>query len=210
MKMTRIVAICAAVVALGFLAITLFLGFGDDGDDKYAQCKNSAVAGGGDLGGPFELVNSAGQTVTDTDVIIEPSLIYFGYTFCPDVCPLTLADVKKALADFDQRENVTVLFISVDPERDPPDVVNEYATTFDPDFIGLSSDDYANIQEAMLPFGAYAEKETVSGSAAGYLVNHTARLYLVTPDGGLKLTYPFGFSAEDLRSDLAHLLSSNS
>lgn len=158
----------------------------------------------------FELTTANNQPFQLSDAGDDIVLIFFGYTFCPDVCPLTLADVKKALANFDQRDKVTVLFISVDPDRDTPDIVNEYATTFDPDFIGLSSDDYANIQEVMTPFGAFAEKETVSESAAGYLVNHTARLYLVTPDGGLKLTYGFGFPAEDLRDDLEYLLSSQS
>jgi protein SCO1/2 len=158
----------------------------------------------------FELTTANNQPFQLSDAGDDIVLIFFGYTFCPDVCPFTLADVKKALSNFEQRDNVTVLFISVDPERDTPDVVSEYATTFDPQFIGLSSDDYANIQEVMTPFGAYAEKETVNDSAAGYLVSHTARLYLVTPDGGLKLTYPFGFTAEDLRDDLEHLLSSQS
>ncbi|GAB4460653.1 MAG: SCO family protein [Anaerolineae bacterium] len=156
----------------------------------------------------FELTAANNQPYQLSDAGEDIVLVFFGYTFCPDVCPLTLADVKKALANFDQRDRVTVLFISVDPERDTPDVVNQYATSFDPEFIGLTSDDYANIQVAMEPFGAFAEKEPVANSAAGYLVNHTARLYLVMPDGGLKLTYPFGFSAEDLRSDLEHLLSS--
>lgn len=158
----------------------------------------------------FELTTANNQSFHFSDVGDDIVLVYFGYTFCPDVCPLTLADVKKALSNFDQRDKVTVLFVSVDPDRDTPDLVSEYATTFDPDFIGLSSDDYANIQQVMAPFGAYAEKETVSESAAGYLVNHTARLYLVTPDGGLKLTYPFGFEPEDLRDDLEHLVLSQS
>lgn len=158
----------------------------------------------------FELTTADNQPFQLTDAGNNFVLVYFGYTFCPDVCPLTLADIKKALNNLEQRNKVTVLFISVDPERDTPDIVSEYAATFDPTFIGLSSDDYANIQKVMTPFGAYAEKETVNESAAGYLVNHTARLYLVTPDHGLKLTYPFGFSAENLRDDLEHLLTSQS
>ncbi len=158
----------------------------------------------------FELTTTNNQPFQLSDTGDDVVLVFFGYTFCPDVCPLTLADVKKALANFEQRDNVTVLFISVDPERDTPEVINQYVTSFDPDFIGLTADEFATIQEVMTPFGAFAEKETVSNSAAGYLVNHTARLYVVTPDGGLKLTYPFGFSAEDLRSDLDYLLSSGS
>jgi protein SCO1/2 len=76
---------------------------------------------------------------------------------------------------------------------------------FGPEFIGLT-DDFAKVEEVMKPYGAFAQKEEVSDSAAGYLVSHTARLYLVTPNGELLLTYPFGFESEDLQSDLEYLL----
>ena len=154
----------------------------------------------------FALTTANDETFRLSDVGDDLVLVFFGYTFCPDVCPLTLADVKVALSNFEQRDKVTVLFVSVDPERDTPETVTEYVTSFDPEFIGLTADEFAKIQEVMLPFGAYAEKEEVNNSVASYLVNHTARLYLVIPDKGLMLTYPFGFEAEDLRSDLAYLL----
>lgn len=154
----------------------------------------------------FELSDSNMQTFRLSDQAGDIVLVFFGYTFCPDVCPLTLADVKKAMVDLDQRDRVKVVFISVDPERDTPEAMREYVSSFDPEFIGLT-DDYAKIQEVMKPFGAYAEKEQVANSVAGYLVNHTARLYLISPEQKLLLTYSFGFNPKDLRSDLDHLLS---
>jgi len=155
----------------------------------------------------FELVDNHNQPFHLSDVKGNIVLVFFGYTFCPDVCPLTLADVRTALDGLEGREHVKVLFISVDPDRDTPESLDEYVTAFDPDFIGLTDPDYANVQKVMKPFGAYAEKEGVENSAAGYLVNHTARLYLLNPQQEMLLTYAFGFDADDLRSDLEHLIS---
>lgn len=154
----------------------------------------------------FELTTTTGQPFHLSDVKGDITLIYFGYTFCPDVCPLTMADVREALTGLEGRERVHVIFISVDPERDTQDVLGRYLAAFDPTFIGLT-DDFEKVKEVMKPYGAFAEKETVSDSSAGYLVSHSARLFLVNSEQNLLLMYPFGFTAEDLRSDLAYLLS---
>ncbi len=155
----------------------------------------------------FELMADNGQPFGLTESNSEITLVYFGYTFCPDVCPLTMVDVRDALAQLDpaERERVQVLFISVDPERDTPEVLDRYLSAFDPTFIGLT-DDFEKVQQVMKPFGAFAEKEEVEDSAAGYLVSHTARLYLLDANHEILLTYPFGFEPEDLTSDLTHLL----
>jgi len=154
----------------------------------------------------FALMSTSGEPFQLSDVTGDYALIYFGYTFCPDVCPLTMADVRQALEGLEGRKRVHVIFISVDPERDTPELLARYVRAFGPDFIGLT-DDFAKTEEVMQAYGAFAEKEEVPDSAAGYLVNHTARLYLVTPDRKLMLTYPFGFPPEDLRNDLVYLLN---
>ena len=157
----------------------------------------------------FELMSASGQPFHLSDVEGDIALIYFGYTYCPDVCPLTMTEVKKALAGLETgRERIHVIFISVDPERDTPEVLANYMAAFGPEFIGLT-DDFAKTQEVMKPYGAFAEKEEVPDSALGYLVNHTARLYLVGPKRNLLLHYSFGFTAKDLQSDLVHLLQQN-
>jgi len=153
----------------------------------------------------FELTDTSGQPFHLSDVEGNIALIYFGYTYCPDVCPLTMWDVKQALTDLEHKEDVKVIFISVDPERDTPDVLDNYLNAFDPAYIGLT-DDFEKVEEVMKPFGAFAEKEEVSDSAAGYLMSHTARLYLVNPERELMLMYPFGFDPKDLNSDLAYLM----
>lgn len=155
----------------------------------------------------FELMATSGEPFRLRDTAGDITLLYFGYTFCPDVCPLTLADVRKALADFDEadRERVHVVFISVDPERDSPEALARYLAAFDPTFIGLT-DDYDKIEAVMKDYGAFSQKEEVEDSAAGYLVSHTARLFLINPQRELTLLYSFGFAPEDLRDDLNHLL----
>ena len=154
----------------------------------------------------FELMATDGQPFHLSDVAGDVALVYFGYTYCPDVCPLTMWEVKKALAQLDTgQERVHVIFISVDPERDTPEKLANYLNAFGPEFIGLT-DDFAKTQEMMKPYGAFAEKEEVEDSALGYLVNHTARLYLINPQRQILQQYPFGFTAEDLSSDLNHLL----
>ena len=155
----------------------------------------------------FELMAASGQPFRLSETSQDITLVYFGYTFCPDVCPLTLVDVKQALAQLDpgEKERVQVIFISADPERDTPPVLSQYLSAFDPTFIGLT-DDIEKTRAVMKPFGAFAEKEETENSAANYLVSHTARLYLLNGQHEVMLTYPFGFEPEDLSSDLAYLL----
>jgi len=154
----------------------------------------------------FELLDTGQQPFHLSDVRGNVVLLFFGYTFCPDVCPTTMAEVKNVLANFKDRDRVKVVFITVDPDRDTPAALRQYLDNFSPNFIGLT-DDYAKIQQVMQPFGAAAQKQKVSNSAAGYLVNHTARLYLITPQQQLLLTYPFGFDPAGLRRDLARVLA---
>lgn len=169
----------------------------------------------------FELTAADGSTFRLSQVEGKIALIFFGYTHCPDVCPLTLAKVKNALAGLSEteREQVQFIFISVDPERDTPEVLGRYLSNFGPDFIGLT-DNFEKIETVLKSYWAYAQKDqpvektqepdheaTGHAEAAPYLVTHTGRVYLVTPQQELLLTYPFDLSAEDLGSDLSYLLS---
>lgn len=156
----------------------------------------------------FELASTQGQPYRLSDTAGEITLIFFGYTFCPDVCPLTMADVKQALVEFEQRDRVNVIFVSVDPERDTVEVLSRYMDVFDSSFVGLT-DDMDKTQEVMTAFGAFAERVEVENSAADYLINHTARVYLIDAQGDLLLTYPFGFEPEGLRADLEHLIEAS-
>lgn len=155
----------------------------------------------------FELMATSGKKFRLSDVEGDIALIYFGYTRCPDVCPLTMWEIKKALNTLDKgRERVHVIFITADPERDTPEILSNYMAAFGPEFIGLT-DDFEKVQGVMKSYGASAEKEEVADSQLGYLVSHTATLFLVDAEGRLRLQYPFGFKAEDLAADLAALLA---
>ena len=181
--MRKHIAIAAAIVAALVLIGTFFVSMRSTSGDAYAQCRTSAVAGGESLlGGPFELVNSAGETVTDRDVITEPSLLYFGYTYCPDVCPLDV-DRNAAAVDIlaERGHDVTPVFITVDPARDAPQVVGDFAENMHPKMIGLTGSD-AQIRAASQAYRTYYKlHEPVDGE---YLVDHSAFSYLVFPQDG--------------------------
>lgn len=173
-------AIAAVAVAAVFLLGTVWFTSQSSNDDKYAQCRSGAV--GGDLGGPFELVNAKGQTVTDKDVITEPSLIYFGYTFCPDVCPLDVDRNALAVELLEERGKiVTPIFISIDPARDTPEVVGEFAEVMHPRMIGLtgSADQVKAASKAYKTY--YKAHDAVDDE---YLVDHSTFSYLVMPEDG--------------------------
>jgi protein SCO1/2 len=153
-----------------------------------------------------ELMDSNGQPFQLNGLKDSLTLVYFGYTHCPDVCPLTMWRVKQALAELDEKERVRVLFISVDPERDTAEVLARYVHRLGPEFIGLNGD-REKIKEVIKPFGAMTEKEETIGS--DHLVNHTPYLYLVNPHNQLLLIYPHNFKPEALRADLEQLLKSS-
>jgi protein SCO1/2 len=132
--------------------------------------------------------------------------MFFGYTSCPDVCPTTLAEAKRVLEGLgDDADRVTFLFITVDPERDTPEVLGTYVTAFHPAIVGLTGapNDLATVRQ---DYGVFAEKEVLEGSAAGYIVNHTARVFLVDAEGRLRLSYSFGTPSGDVLEDIRHLL----
>lgn len=182
--MVRLAAISAGVALVALLGGIWYATMpGGEGDDKYAQCRNTKVAGGADtIGGPFTLVNSAGETVTDKDVITEPSLIYFGYTFCPDVCPLDTVRNAEAVDILRERGyDITPVFISIDPNRDTPEVVGDFAANLHEDMIGLTGSE-EQVQAASQAYRTYFRRQP--GDDDYYLVDHSTFTYLVMPEDG--------------------------
>ena len=132
-------------------------------------------------------------------------VLFFGYTSCPDVCPITMAELNQTLEKLDdQAAQVQVLFVTVDPQRDTPERVQEYVDHFNPNFIGLSGSE-AELAKMWNDYGVF--REVVEGtSAAGYLVNHTARVTLIDRQGNLRVSFPFDTPVEDIVHDLKLLL----
>lgn len=179
--MTRIYAIIAAAVVVAGLGGIWFASMRPAGDDVFAQCRQGAVAGG-DVGGPFELVNSKGETVTDADVITGPSLIYFGYTFCPDVCPLDTSRNAEAVDLLEKKGHmVTPVFISIDPERDTPEAVGDFAFNLHERMIGLTGS-AEQVAAASKAYKTYYKRQPAEDEY--YLVDHSTLTYFVMPGHG--------------------------
>lgn len=132
-------------------------------------------------------------------------LLFFGYTSCPDVCPITLGTFKQVYEKLgDDAEKVRFVMITADPERDTPDKVAAYAMQFNPEFVGLSGD-LSDLRQIWDELGVFVEKQE-SDSLVGYLVSHTSSVYVFDPNGGLTMTFPYGTSVVDISDDLIQLL----
>ncbi|MFC3613381.1 SCO family protein [Lutimaribacter marinistellae] len=200
--MTRIYAILAVfVLALG-LGTIYVMTLGRNDDDQFAQCRASQIAGGpGSIGGPFELVNAQGETVTDADVITQPSLIYFGYTFCPDVCPLDTARNAEAVDMLEEQGHmVTPVFISIDPDRDTPEVVGDFAANLHERMIGLTGSP-EQVKQASRAYKTYYKAQDKSDEY--YLVDHSTFTYLVLPGHGFVEFFKRDDSAEKIATQTA-------
>jgi protein SCO1 len=181
MPMTRIYAGVAAAAMAALLGGSAYWVYSNQSQDKFAQCRGGQV-GGGAIGGPFTLINSKGETVTDKDVITKPSLVYFGYTFCPDVCPLDNARNAEAVDILEELGvDVAPVFISIDPARDTPEVMGEFASIMHPKMIGLTGSE-EQVKAASLAYKTYFKKQ--DGDDAYYLVDHSTFTYLVLPEVG--------------------------
>jgi protein SCO1/2 len=193
--MSRIIAPLAVVTAAVVLGGTWFA-TRNTSDDQFAQCRASAVAGGTSIGGPFELVSAKGETVTDKDVITEPTMIYFGYTFCPDVCPLDTARNAEA-TDFlaEGGQSMTPVFISIDPNRDTPEVVGDYAFNMHEKMIGLTGS-ALQVKAASQAYRTYYKAHP--GDDEYYLVDHSTFSYLVLPKYGFVEFFRRDVTAEDM------------
>jgi protein SCO1/2 len=153
----------------------------------------------------IELTRANGSNFRLSEMRGKVVALFFGYTSCPDVCPTTMAELKLALEQLgNQADQVQVLYITVDPQRDTPARVQEYVNHFHPDFIGLSGSE-ADLAKIWNQYGVFREIAEGS-SAAGYLVNHTSRVTLIDRQGNLRVSFPFGTPVEDVVHDLKLLL----
>jgi protein SCO1/2 len=140
-------------------------------------------AGGGSaslIGGPFALVDSEGRPTTEKDLLGQPTLMFFGFTHCPDICPTTLTQVSEVFRELGPDAKVRALFVTVDPERDTPASMKNYLASFDPRIRGLSGGRPA-IDAALKAYRVYAKK--VPTSSGDYTMDHTALVYLMDKQG---------------------------
>ena len=178
--MSRKIILMIAAIAMGALLIGSYVVSKWGNEDALTACRRGVAPG--DMGGPFTLIDKDGRTVTDKDVITEPTLLYFGYTFCPDVCPFDVArnaDAVDVLAG--RGYSATPIFISIDPERDTPQQVGEFASNMHERMIGLTGSP-EQIATASKAYRTYFRKQDSDDEY--YLVDHSTFTYLVLPEQG--------------------------
>jgi protein SCO1/2 len=156
----------------------------------------------------FQLSAADGQSFQLSHQRGKVILMFFGYTSCPDVCPITLAQAHQILhALGSEADKVTFLFITVDPERDTPAVLSSYVKAFDPAIVGLTGTP-DELQAVYQAYGILVEKAPPEeGSAGGYSVTHTSRTFLVDTQGRLSLSYSYGTPVDDIVQDVRHMVS---
>ena len=160
---------------------------------------------GAAIGGPFTLVDKTNRTVRWDDLRGKYAVVYFGYAFCPDVCPTDVAAMMQGYALFAKSEpalaaKIQPIFITIDPARDTPAVVGEFTAAFSPKLLGLTGTQ-AQIKQAADGFKAYYAKG--KQSAGGYLMDHSRAVYLFDRDGKPLVTLPVDKGGEAVASDLA-------
>jgi len=200
--MIRIYSIGAAVLVAGMLGVLGWLVLAGRDDDRFAQCRNTAISGGaGSIGGPFELVDQSGRTVSDADVITMPTILYFGYTFCPDVCPLDTARNAMAVELLEEAGHITQpVFISVDPRRDTPEVLTQFSSVFHERMIGLTGSE-EQIRAASRAYRTFYSVQP--GDDEYYLIDHSTFSYLVLPGHGFVEVFRRDQSAEQVAQQAA-------
>lgn len=152
----------------------------------------------------IELTRHTGDPITVNDLRGKYTLMSFGYTHCPDVCPLTLTEYRRVKRELTENEvnRVQFAFVSVDGERDTPELLNRYITRFDENFIAITSADDTIMQQFTDGFKVFYQKREVEGTQASYLVDHTATLFLLGPRGNVVNLYPFGTPATEIAQDI--------
>lgn len=153
----------------------------------------------------FTLTSSDGEPVSLIDFRGKVVMLYFGYTFCPDVCPATMIELSDAMEILGSRsEDVQVVMVTLDPERDTPEVMRNYVAHFNDSFMGLTGTPEELIA-VTAPMGIFYERHEGS-SASGYLIDHTATVAVLDKEGKLRLVYPFGITGAEMAADLKYLV----
>lgn len=156
------------------------------------------------IGGPFQLTDQNGKTVTEKDLKGKPTLIFFGYTHCPDVCPTSLFEISEVMRALGKDAGrVNAVFMSVDPERDTPAVMKDYLSSFDPHLAGLSGDP-AEVEKVIKSYRVYAKK--IPGKEGDYTMDHTALIYLMDREGRFVSPFNLKRTPEEAATDLKRYL----
>jgi len=199
-KSQKIIILTCLVLGLALISFTAYRLIPNQG----TRIKTSGKAL---IGGSFELVDHDGKKVTDKDFHGKYMLIYFGYTFCPDVCPTELQVMTGALEKLgDKAKNIQSVFVSVDPERDSTSVMKDYVANFYPGMMGLTGTPEQISKVAKL-YRVYYSKATEKGAEPDeYSMDHSSIVYLMGPDGAFLKHFSYGTDADKLAKGLAEAI----
>ena len=191
----------AAMLAAGIVAAVITLRVRDMTASTSAEIPGQIrVSGDLGIGGPFTLTDQDGRRVTDKDFAGRFMLIYFGYTFCPDICPTELNTISLAVQQLGTRVRLVPVFVTIDPERDTPEALKAYLAAFGPDIVGLTGSD-ADIAAVAKGYRVYYKKADGS-DPENYAMDHTSLLYLMGPDGKLIALFRTGATPADIAAGI--------
>ena len=188
-------AVAVLAVASGFLVY-----------QQTAENKNSGalIEPLAAIGGPFELVSGTGETVTDKTFAGKPTVLFFGFTFCPDVCPTTLSELQGWMAALDgDADKLNYAFVTVDPERDTPDVMRDYVWAFDKRITPLTGS-RKQIDAMIKAYRVYAKKVPLDDG--DYTMDHSAAVYLMDADNRFVGTIAYGEAEENALKKLRRMI----
>jgi protein SCO1/2 len=189
---TRLLLVLSAFLAglvLCFAVVLLVTGRG-----------TAPISAAAAIGGPFRLVDQNGATVTEEKLKGRPSLVFFGFTHCPEVCPTTLFDISEVLNRLGpDAGKVNALFVTVDPERDTPEKLKDYLSSFNPNLVGLGGDPAA-VAAVAKAYRVYYKKIPQDGG--NYTMDHTAIVYLMDKQGNFVAPFSLKRRPEDSAADL--------
>ncbi len=195
-----------SILAISALGILIILGLLTN-DLMKSNTSTEQVSATPMLSIEYDLINQEGKPTTQLDFAGRYQLVYFGFAFCPDICPFTLDVMSEALNQIgDRADIIQPIFISLDPARDTPDELATYIDSFFPGFIALTGTD-AQVEAAAKSFKVYFQKVEDPNSAGGYVIDHTSIVYVIDPDGDLVHFFTHKDTAETIATKLNALLS---
>lgn len=202
--MNKIFAYAVALLVVAGLAIAALVMTGVIPGAQMSG-RSGIIAGAPQIGGPFTLTNNKGEPVTDEDFHGKMMLVFFGYTFCPDVCPTEMQTFTQTIMALgEDAKDVVPVFITVDPKRDTVDVIDEFVAAFHPSIVGLTGSE-EQITQVKKQYRAYGQKAE-GDDPEYYLVDHTSFTYLMGRDGTLETVFSYGTSPEEMTKKIRELL----
>lgn len=192
------------LLALAAFLVGAGLAYGVLHYSRVVSLANSVrVSGKALIGGPFALTDHTGKRVTEKDFRGKFMLVYFGFSYCPDVCPAELQVIAQALGKLgDKAKKVTPVFITVDPERDTVEQMASYVANFDPRLVGLTGTQ-DEVRAAAKAYRVYYARQKDESSTAGYVMDHSSVVYLMGPDGGYLTHFAYGTKPDQMAAGIA-------